>query len=154
MKIANVDFFRFKYYSKIRDVQTLALLCCVLSKQQLPSNLPISPIKLRRGYTIGTSFLPDSSHVSPMFSRNFIFYLNEFQLVILSSLLGILSLLFTSLLNLIMRSFEAFFFTTLRKIGGFAVKLAPLKSSVFQKSAFLVRNRMPPKSTFFRIQKR
>eukprot|EP00794_Sanderia_malayensis_P018843 gene18843-20739_t len=52
----------FKYYSEIRDVQTLALLSCALSKQQLPSNLPTSPVRFRRGYTIGTSFLSDTSH--------------------------------------------------------------------------------------------
>ena len=40
---------RFSYYSQIRDVQTLALLSCALSKQKLPAS---SPNKARKGYTI------------------------------------------------------------------------------------------------------
>ena len=49
---------------KIRDVQTLALLSCVLSKQQLPNSLALSPVKAKKGYTIGSNNYPEVSYVS------------------------------------------------------------------------------------------
>jgi len=42
----------FSYYSQIRDVQTLALLSSVLSKQKYPPSLSNPPGKAKRGYTI------------------------------------------------------------------------------------------------------
>eukprot|EP00795_Rhopilema_esculentum_P001709 gene1709-16188_t len=42
----------FNYYSQIRDVQTMALLSCVLSRQRLPHASNSSPTKMKKGYTI------------------------------------------------------------------------------------------------------
>ena len=60
----SILYHRFSYYMKIRDVQTLALLSCVLSKQQLPNSLALSPVKAKKGYTIGSNNYPEVSYVS------------------------------------------------------------------------------------------
>ena len=50
------SFHRFHYYCQIRDVQTLALLSCVLSKQILPQSVSNPATKARKGFTITEVF--------------------------------------------------------------------------------------------------